>query len=842
MALIIEPSPNMSVSRNPVDYDYRLTIMSYDARGRVEAIMKWNDNTGFDMVHYIYNSMNQVVTVTAADALYKFMIWNEYDDNGRLHRVYTKKGELNSGLFENGNIHFDDLRFPYPFWTGDPDGGFPVNEPAVEYEYNERGSVSKIKYFGFGADEDVVIQKEIIYNPRGWVDQLTIREMVTSPVVLFSQAFERNSIGNITKQTSNRNGYDELVQDYTYDRLNRLIEWDESKYGTNEKYSYDKIGNRTSHEINNMTMRDYVYNPDTNRLNYFYFEDENFDQHSTSYTYNNIGQMLTRLKSFNSDTISHEGYKYNTAGRLVEYTKSNISGFGSSFNQSLLPHESFTADKWTYGYKYNHAGVREQKRMLTSPHGDGDIDDEGIKVFAHLWEYYMTGAFGEEIVQYKGFQTSADVGMGPERKVYLGAYRYRAGGELLYHHDGTKEVNFTDNNGSVRLVVRQNGTAFDTLHFDYKPFGDTLWTSAGTMNRDNFDGSTYDSESDLQMLGFRMYDNETGRFTTPDLLWSAFPAQTPYHYAYNSPMTYRDPTGLAPEKEKEREELQVFLIPDLDLHDGLINELKNNPAYNHYYIIAMADLTFANVMKLNDFYLSYGGGSGGRTAEGKGAENGQGGKIKQSNVFDQNGNLIGTVENGDGIDYITDKGLMEFTNGDGEIDLESVKAGTKDGRSLALPTGVQIGEFRDWLKTIKQNSEGGIIFTKDGKTLAVPDRFIKGRDGGIEGSVDLIGTINSDEFKAIVGSIENILLIVHSHLSSGLPSYVPGLTGSDDLRTARQFNNLYGRTGWGVFQFNRGSDSFMNGSMYFFDGYLHNRNTYRFQMKMKDFTNPSRGQ
>ncbi|MBX3044622.1 MAG: hypothetical protein KIT33_01430 [Candidatus Kapabacteria bacterium] len=51
-----------------------------------------------------------------------------------------------------------------------------------------------------------------------------------------------------------------------------------------------------------------------------------------------------------------------------------------------------------------------------------------------------------------------------------------------------------------------------------------MWTSAGTMNRDNFDGSIYDSESDLQMMGFRMYDNETGRFTTPDLLWSAFPA------------------------------------------------------------------------------------------------------------------------------------------------------------------------------------------------------------------------------------------------------------------------------------------------------------------------------
>ncbi|MBX3044632.1 MAG: RHS repeat-associated core domain-containing protein [Ignavibacteriae bacterium] len=197
----------------------------------------------------------------------------------------------------------------------------------------------------------------------------------------------------------------------------------------------------------------------------------------------------------------------------------------------------------------------------------------------------MTGAFGEEIVQYKGFQTTAEVGMGPERKVYLGAYRYRAGGELLYHHDGTKEVAFTDNNGSVRLVVRQNGTAFDTLHFDYKPFGDTLWTSAGTMNRDNFNGSTYDAESDLQMMGFRMYDNETGRFTTPDLLWSAFPAQTPYHYAFNSPLTYRDPTGLAPEKEKEREELQhMITLNDLIIgnliYAAFISAIKSSSVYS----------------------------------------------------------------------------------------------------------------------------------------------------------------------------------------------------------------------------------------------------------------------
>jgi hypothetical protein len=236
--------------------------MSYDARGRVEAIMKWNENTGFDMVHYTYNSMNQVLTVTAADALYKFMIWNEYDDNGRLSKVYTKKGSLNSGLFSNSSdMNLETLRFPYPFWNEDPDGGFPSDDPDIEYTYNERGTVSKVKYNGLGDG----IEKTIIYNPRGWVDQLIVHEMKISPIVLFSQSFERNAIGNITKQTTNRNGYDSYEQEYTYDALNRLTEWQEDKFDTDEHFTYDKIGNRQSHEINGIE-HSYNYTNNSNQL------------------------------------------------------------------------------------------------------------------------------------------------------------------------------------------------------------------------------------------------------------------------------------------------------------------------------------------------------------------------------------------------------------------------------------------------------------------------------------------------------------------------------------------------------------------------------------------------
>jgi len=93
------------------------------------------------------------------------------------------------------------------------------------------------------------------------------------------------------------------------------------------------------------------------------------------------------------------------------------------------------------------------------------------------------------------------------------------------------------------------------MHVNEINFGGLYLPVNGTHLSEGLEGSIYDPESELQMMGVRMYDTETGRFTTPDLLWSAFPAQSPYNYAYNSPLIFSDPSGLAPEKEKDREEL-----------------------------------------------------------------------------------------------------------------------------------------------------------------------------------------------------------------------------------------------------------------------------------------------
>jgi len=74
--------------------------------------------------------------------------------------------------------------------------------------------------------------------------------------------------------------------------------------------------------------------------------------------------------------------------------------------------------------------------------------------------------------------------------------------------------------------------------------------SAGEENRIGYFGEQRDKESDYFAMCFRLYDPEIGRFLAIDPLLDIQPSQTPYHYCFNNPTSFTDPTGLYPKKEK----------------------------------------------------------------------------------------------------------------------------------------------------------------------------------------------------------------------------------------------------------------------------------------------------
>lgn len=53
----------------------------------------------------------------------------------------------------------------------------------------------------------------------------------------------------------------------------------------------------------------------------------------------------------------------------------------------------------------------------------------------------------------------------------------------------------------------------------------------------------------------KIYSEEMGHFLSPDPLFEKFEGWSPYHFAFNNPVIYSDPSGLAPKKEKREASL-----------------------------------------------------------------------------------------------------------------------------------------------------------------------------------------------------------------------------------------------------------------------------------------------
>lgn len=132
---------------------------------------------------------------------------------------------------------------------------------------------------------------------------------------------------------------------------------------------------------------------------------------------------------------------------------------------------------------------------------------------------------------------------------------------MLTLPDGTKEFYISDNNGTARAVVSYKASQTGVRTYDYGPFGETL---NGGDNRIGYGGKQLDAESSLYAMGARMYNAETGRFTQPDPLLEMFPSQSPYSFAFNNPINFSDPSGMAPIKEKG-DKVQAYQFPGVSL-------------------------------------------------------------------------------------------------------------------------------------------------------------------------------------------------------------------------------------------------------------------------------------
>lgn len=329
----------------------------------------------------------------------------------------------------------------------------------------------------------------------------------------------------------------------------------------------------------------------------------------------------------------HEEWEYANSTIPKRFTKHNISEQFSGVEYASPDATSYDAQKWLWQYRKGAFDTREQKRLLISPHGDGtdDNDDE----YAHLWEYTLSGAAGELYVLYKGLQTATDTEpytgkTDAGRRVYISPFKYyAAGGELQFQADGTtKEVHITDNLGSVRsIVIWDNVGLKDIKSFDYKPFGELDGGDEPTKH--GFATAEYDGESSCFAMGMRMYSAELGRFLSVDPLFEAMPRHTPYHYSFNSPLVWRDPSGLLPEKEKDQDRLMTIEFDEAKFAEEAYNRISEENYRSALFGTMMGKMLYGlpgSYAEAHEWYLnSMGGpgGGGGRTGEDGSGDNGK---------------------------------------------------------------------------------------------------------------------------------------------------------------------------------------------------------------------------
>lgn len=360
---------------------------------------------------------------------------------------------------------------------------------------NSSGAIEKMR-LGNGTWESAQ------YNNRQQITQIGLGHSEDNKSLLkidyyYGTNTENNS--SLRQQKINYAGLpNEIVQDYTYDDLNRLQAAEEKVSNLTmweQTFSYDRFGNRTFDSNNTTTLSQSattkVANPTIQTSNNRLTEDQ--DGGGIDYDYDENGNLILDAEN----------------QRFVFDAENHIKEFFRGTNQTP------TADAT---YSYDGEGKRVKKKA------------DGVETI------FVYNASGMLVAEY-----STEMPQEPKAS-YLTA-----------DHLGSPRI-ITDGIGIV--VSRHDYLAFgdDVTETLGNVGGRTPAQGYGNEDeiRQGYTGYENDKESGLEYAQARYYNASHGRFTSVDPLTASASIRDPqtfnrYSYVLNSPYKFTDPLGLIPE-------------------------------------------------------------------------------------------------------------------------------------------------------------------------------------------------------------------------------------------------------------------------------------------------------
>ncbi|NVJ09087.1 hypothetical protein HUW63_28110 [Myxococcus sp. AM001] len=523
------------------DPDSGLSITRYNPFGEVSHVTDANG----DISVFERDALGRVTSRTNRDGVARFT-WDQPDDdpslgwNGALFRS-SAEGDPSTSLDDIIVVHsYDALGRP----VGE-DWSVEGQVYSVSRTFDEYGLLRRLEYPSVGANRFSV---DYNYTTRGVLE--SVADSAGGPVYWRAQG--RNGLGQLTTEEFG-NG---VISRRRYDTRGRtlFIETkapaapqvvEEQRLRQMLAYEYDVNGNmRSRHDRLARTTEDFSYDSLNRLVQWSVYQ--NCTPFSVEYSYDDLGNLLGRSvthgvgeslslfyegtggagphavtrSSLGAYTYDDNGNQLTGPGRAVEYTTFNLPSHVSQGPRSL-------------SYRYDAMNARTVKRDST-----GDVT------------VYVGGVY-----EVRRAVTGAAVHVfnvvGPERPVAQVSWAADSAGQVsaervLYVH--------TDHLGSVETVTDEFGVAFEHLRFE--PYGGRRYPNAlgvpqvrgDSRVRQGFTGHEHDDEIGLINMKGRVYDPALGRFLSPDPLMVGprmSQALNRYSYGLGNPLRYTDPTGFA---------------------------------------------------------------------------------------------------------------------------------------------------------------------------------------------------------------------------------------------------------------------------------------------------------
>lgn len=574
------------------------TLYQQNLRGRIASSTLDENGDGIyeAATHYSYDAIGNVATMWQENKLLETNIPGqgikqinyEYDlASGKMNKLYYQPGQKDQMIYRylydaedrliSASSSRDSLVWQqdaaYSYYLHGPLARFELGEnkvQGIDYAYTLQGWMKGVNSTSLDAAQDMgndgkdgaanaLFGRDVLgytfgfsegdYDPIGKDSATAFKTTYAYPSALgIGNAQYNGGISNMTLALSKLNNGAAVGYTYAYDQLSRLVQTQQHSVGSTwtptnnykEATSYDANGNMLTYLRNGTTQGGKQQEMDD--LTYAYQDGRNRVRHvKDAIAAGNYSQDI--------DSQSDDNYTYDNLGNLIADNASGITKIEWTVYGKM---KQVSQGSTTLKYGYDVGGNRLWK------------DVNGKRT------YYVRGAQGQVLGVYTD---SAGVANWREQHLYGASRLGMWQPELLMsaavdpRYDsvrfGRRIYELTSHLGSVITTINDKKVGFTTDNFtvsyylaeivsqqDYYPFGmlqPGRTYNLGSLYRYGFNGKENDNEvkGDGNQVAFeaRIYDPRLGRFLSTDPLEQKYPGQSPYLFAYNSPISFVDVLG-----------------------------------------------------------------------------------------------------------------------------------------------------------------------------------------------------------------------------------------------------------------------------------------------------------